>query len=64
MPKIIVDADEICDVEEASRQLDRGVATIWRWIRNRKIFAIKIHGRTYIPISEIERVKESLKETI
>jgi excisionase family DNA binding protein len=50
--------DDACGPEEAANLLGRGIATIWRWIRDDKIIAIKIGGRTLIPRQEIERLKK------
>lgn len=58
MPKVVIDTAEVCDVDEAAGLLGKGVATIWRWIRDDKITALKISGRTLIPRSEIERMKK------
>ena len=58
MPKIVVDMTEFCDVDEAALLLEKGVATIWRWIRDTKITVLKIGGRTLIPRSEIDRLKK------
>ncbi len=59
MPKVVIDLDEVYDVDEAANLLSRGVATIWRWIRDNKIVALRIGGRTLIPKSEIERLKNT-----
>jgi len=50
--------NDACGPEEAANLLGRGIATIWRWIRDGKIIAIKIGGRTLIPRQEIERLKK------
>lgn len=51
--------DAIADAygpEEAAKLLGKGVATIWRWIRDGKILVVRIGGRTLIPEKEIERL--------
>lgn len=58
MPKVVVDMADVCDVDETANSLGKGVATIWRWIRNSKISVLRISGRTLIPKSEIERLKK------
>lgn len=58
MTKVVVDMDEVYDVDEAATLLGKGVATIWRRIRDGKIIVIRIAGRTLIPKSEIERLKK------
>lgn len=45
------------DVEEAARLLQVGVATVWRWIRERKISSFKLADRTCIPASAIEELQ-------
>ena len=44
--------------EETAKLLGKGIATIWRWIRDGKILAVRVGGRTLIPEKEIERVKK------
>jgi excisionase family DNA binding protein len=44
--------------EEAAKLLGKGEATIWRWLRDGKILAVKVGGRTLIPEKEIERLKK------
>ena len=38
--------------------LGKGVATIWRWLRDEKILAVRIGGRTLIPEKEIETLQK------
>ena len=57
MTKVVVDMDEVYDVDEAATLLGKGVATIWRRIRDRKITVVRIGGRTLIPKTEVERIK-------
>ena len=57
MTKVVVDMDEVYDVDEAATLLGKGVATIWRRIRDGKITAVRIGGRTLIPKTEVERLK-------
>lgn len=56
MPKIVVDSSEFYSVDEAADQLGKGVATVWRYIKANKIIALKIGGRTLVPVSEVERI--------
>ena len=46
--------------EETAKLLGKGEATIWRWLRDGKIVAVKVGGRTLIPEKEIERLKKEL----
>ncbi len=58
MPKIVLDMAEVCDVDEAATLLGKGVATLWRWIKSGKVNVIRISGRTLIPRSEVDRLRE------
>jgi len=65
MSRITIKVDATADAygpEEAAKLLGKGIATIWRWIRNGKVIAIRIGGRTLIPSQEIERLKKDLPE--
>jgi len=53
-----VEIEDLYDVDEAAPLLSKGVATIWRRIRDNKIIVVRIAGRTLIPKSEIERLKK------
>ena len=57
---IKVDAlvDGACGLGEAAKLLGKGKATIWRWIRDDKVIAVRIGGRTLIPSQEIDRLKK------
>jgi excisionase family DNA binding protein len=61
MSKVTIKVDAVADAygpEEAAKLLGKGVATIWRWIRDEKILAVRIGGRTLIPEKEIERLQK------
>lgn len=58
MTKIVFDTAEVYDTKEAARLLKVGYATLYRWIKEKKIIPLRIGGRTFIPKSEIERVRE------
>jgi len=58
MPKVVLDMADVCDVEEAAALLGKGVATVWRWIKDSKITVLRISGRTLIPRSEIQRLQK------
>ncbi|MFH1820868.1 MAG: helix-turn-helix domain-containing protein [Methanobacteriota archaeon] len=60
MSRVTIKVDAVADAcgpEEAAQLLGKGVATIWRWIRDGKILAVRIGGRTLIPNQEIKRLK-------
>ena len=61
MSRVTIKVDDVADAygpEEAAKLLGKGVATIWRWIRDEKILAVRIGGRTLIPKREIERLQK------
>ena len=61
MTKITIKVDAVADAyspEEAAKFLGKGVATIWRWIRDEKILVVRIGGRTLIPNREVERLQK------
>ena len=57
MPRITIDTDEVCETAEAARLIGIGYATLYRWIKAGKLIPIRIAGRTLIPKSEIDRLK-------
>jgi len=57
MAEVIVDIPELHSPPEAAQLLGIGYATVFRWIKSGKIIPIRIGGRTLIPQSEIERLK-------
>jgi len=60
--KVTIKVDAVADAygpEEAAQLLGKGVATIWRWIRDDKILAVRIGGRTLTPEKEIERLRKA-----
>ena len=61
MAKVTITVEAATDAygpEETAKLLGKGIATIWRWIRDGKIIAIRVGGRTFIPKQEIERLKK------
>ena len=46
--------------EEAAEMLGKGIVTIWRWLRDDKIAAVRVGGRVLIPRKEIERLKKEI----
>ena len=52
------DTDGQYDIEQAARELGIGIATLYRWMRKGSIIPIRIYRRTFIPKSEVERLKK------
>jgi excisionase family DNA binding protein len=63
MPKVLVDTGEVYGTQEAADLLGMGYATIYRWIKAKKIIPLRIVGRTLIPKSEVERLKKERATT-
>jgi transposase len=59
MDQIIVNGQEAVSVEEASKRLNKGIATIWRWIKANKITTVKYSDLTLVPLSEIHRLQQN-----
>jgi len=56
MSKIYEYEKEYFKPSEVAKILGLKPATIYSWIKQKRIFAIKIHDRIYIPRSELERL--------
>ena len=56
-----VEIADLYDCEEAAKLIGCGIATIWRRIKDNSIIVVRIAGRTLIPKSEIERLKQGDK---
>lgn len=59
--KVAIHVEGASSCQEASDLLECGIATIWRMIKDQKITAVKIGGKTYVPKWEIERLKNGGK---
>ena len=44
------------ELEDAAKELNIGIATLYRWMRSGKIISIRIYRRTFIPKSEVDRL--------
>lgn len=58
MTVIIADSDEVFTLEEAAKKLGIGIATLFRWLKAGTIIPLRLGGRTFIPKSEIARLKK------
>jgi excisionase family DNA binding protein len=56
---VTVEMKDLYDADEAAAALEKGVATVWRWIRDGKLSVVRIGGRTLVPQSEIDRARKS-----
>jgi len=56
--EIRVLADDLMTVPKAAKALGFTKMTLYRWIDAGKVHAIKLGGILFIPVSEIERLKQ------
>jgi len=47
------------ELEQAAQELGIGIATLFRWMRSGKIVPERLYRRTFIPKSEVERLKRA-----
>ncbi|MBA7669820.1 hypothetical protein ES703_77954 [subsurface metagenome] len=57
--EIKVLTDDIVTVPEAAKQLGKPKMTLYRWIEAGKIVSIKLGGILFIPVTEVERIKNN-----
>jgi excisionase family DNA binding protein len=62
MVRLVVDTSEVYETREAAQVLGIGYATLFRWIKRGRLIPWKFGRRTYIPRSEIERLKKGQNE--
>lgn len=55
--EIKVTTGDLVSVANAARALDRSKMTIYRWVDAGKIVGIELGGMLFIPVSEVERLK-------
>jgi excisionase family DNA binding protein len=55
--EIKIKSDDLLTVPEAAKQLGRPKMTLYRWIKANKIIYAKLGGVSFIPKSEVERLK-------
>ncbi len=59
MPMRVFSTDELYSLDEATKLLGIGIATLFRWMKTDKIIPLRLNGRTYIPKSEVERLNNA-----
>ncbi|MBA7581116.1 hypothetical protein ES708_23016 [subsurface metagenome] len=59
--EIKVITSDLVSVQDAAKELKRPRLTIYRWIEAGKIIGIKLGGILFIPVSEVERLKQEGK---
>jgi len=60
--EIKVTTSDLVSVAKAAEELGRPRITIYRWIESGKIVGVKLGGILFIPVSEVERLKEINEE--
>jgi len=56
--KFTINSDDLLTIPEAAKELNKGVATIYRWMKSGKLQTIKLSRNTLIPRTEILRLKQ------
>ncbi len=49
--------DDFMTVPEAAKQVGKPKMTLYRWIEANKLIAVRFGGILFIPVSEVERLK-------
>ena len=57
MKEIKVSTDDLMSVQDAAKALNRPRYTIYRWIEGGKIIGLRFGGILFVPVSEVERLK-------
>lgn len=61
---ITVETADLISIQQAARALGKPRSTIYRWVDNNRIHAIRLGGTLFVPTSEVERLKnEGNKQT-
>ncbi|MBA7470436.1 hypothetical protein ES707_05722 [subsurface metagenome] len=53
---------ELYTVPEAAKELGKPHMTLYRWINADKLIAIRLGGILFVPVSEVERLKQKINE--
>ena len=53
---ITISVQDALSYKDAARELGITTMTLWRWVRDGKIIAIRLGRYKFIPLSEIERL--------
>ena len=64
MPKLIIaEATDLYTIDEAYLLMGISRMTLFRWLKSKKIFALKLSNRVFIPKVEIERLRRKVCST-
>jgi excisionase family DNA binding protein len=61
MAKIEIESTNLKSVDEAARDAGIPRPTLYRWIEQNKATVIKIGGRLFFTVEEVERLKKDQK---
>ena len=56
--------DDFVTVPKAAKQLGKPKMTLYRWIEANKLIAITFGGILFVPVSEVERLKDKNKQAV
>ena len=60
---IKVTTSDVLSVQEAANAIGCSRLAVYRWIEKGKIIGLRFGGILYVPVSEVERVKEGNNQT-
>lgn len=58
MTEVTLNSTDLTNVTDAALQLRVSRMTIYRWVKQGKILAVKFGKSTFIPKSEVEKLKQ------
>ena len=56
--------DQFLTVPSAAKELGKTKVTLYRWIAQNTLFAVKFGGILFVPITEVERLKNLTAEAV
>jgi predicted site-specific integrase-resolvase len=59
---IVIDGIQVFTLKDAAPYIGIGPATLFRWMAKGKISSLLYAGRTYIKVSEADRIKKEREE--
>jgi len=58
---VTISTGDLVTVAEAAKILGKHIVTIYRWHEAGQVMAVKLGGILFIPVSELERLKNANK---
>lgn len=56
---ITISVQDAFSYKDAAKELGITTMTLWRWVRDRKIVAVRLGRYKFIPGTEIERIRNA-----